>query len=482
MEEPDFYCTNIKPKNDKKYCAYTNRGCEEHYSECENYEGNDKNECESIIVKNNIITNPHITKCVLENGKCKSKQKVCSDYKPGQNLDFCENIELTDNEKHCAFINNECKEKYKECELYKGGIKSECESNIPKYDVFTKKCVFNEKDNTCLTQSKICSDYDFESCGKYDLPDRTKKCAWLNNQCVTRFVECSYYKGTNPEECETIIPMTDPYETKCVYTDGICKSEKKTSCSDYKEGQEFSHCFLITLSDEKKYCTLNENNECVEQYKECSDIKGSDKTICESNISYDLRKCSYDNGVCDVLKEGCSFYKQYLERDECEKNNEFQTYKKCLFSNYQCIEKNKQCLEITNSATNEICENAPTSSNDKKCILNQNKCIEINKDSDQNKEEESSQDVKKEEEGESKTKEDDNQSGGQESKVEENKEGGNNKTEEKEEEQSKAIDNDEEGNQKVDRKEKGEEENKNNKGETLKFEILVKLLFFIMLI
>ena len=493
LEEPDFYCTNIKPKNNKKYCAYTNRGCEEHYTECENYEGNDKNECESIIVKNNIITNPHITKCVFENGKCKSQQKICSDYKSGQNSDFCENIELTDNDKHCVYINNECKEKYKECELYKGGIKSECESNIPKYDVFTKKCVFNEKDNTCLTQSKICSDYDIDSCGQYQLADRTKKCAWINNQCVTRYVECSYYKGTNQEECETIIPMTDPYETKCVYVEGICKSEKKTSCSDYKQGQEFSHCFNIPLSNEKKYCTLNEKNECVEQYKECSDYKGNDKTICESNISYDLRKCSYDNGSCNVLKEGCSFYKNFLERDECEKNNEFLNYKKCIFSDYQCIEKYKQCLDITNSATKEICENAPTSSGDKKCILNQNKCIEIDKDSEQNKEEESSQDEKKEEEGESKGKDDGIESGGKESKAEESKkEGeskaeeskaeGENKAEEKEVEQSQKINNDGEENKNSDRKEKAEEGNKNGKGEILKYEILFKLLFFIMLI
>lgn len=80
--------------------------------------------------------------------------------------------------------------------------------------------------------------------------------------------------------------------------------------------------------------------ECVEQYKECSDIKGSDKTICESNISYDLRKCSYDNGVCDVLKEGCSFYKQYLERDECEKNNEnFKLIKSVYFQTINVLKK-----------------------------------------------------------------------------------------------------------------------------------------------
>lgn len=50
----------------------------------------------------------------------------------------------------------------------------------------------------------------------------------------------------------------------------MMKLGKKNSCSDFKVGQEENHCFYIILNDEKKYCTLNENNECVEQYKECS--------------------------------------------------------------------------------------------------------------------------------------------------------------------------------------------------------------------
>ena len=111
-----------------------------------------------------------------ENNKCVSKNKICSDYKQGQHPDFCENIELSNKEKHCAFINNQCLEKYKERELYIGQIKSECENNIPMYNVFTKKCVFDVSSKSCLTQSKTCSDYDFDSCGKYSLPDSTKHC------------------------------------------------------------------------------------------------------------------------------------------------------------------------------------------------------------------------------------------------------------------------------------------------------------------
>ena len=175
-DEYDYICTSIKPKNENKYCAYTNKGCQEHYIECEKYEGKNKAECESIIVKNNIITNPHITKCVFENNKCVSKNKICSDYKQGQHPDFCENIELSNKEKHCAFINNQCLEKYKECELYIGQIKLECENNIPMYNVFTKKCVFDVSSKSCLTQSKTCSDYDFDSCGKYSLSDSIKHC------------------------------------------------------------------------------------------------------------------------------------------------------------------------------------------------------------------------------------------------------------------------------------------------------------------
>ena len=389
-EELEMYCTNIKPQNENKYCAFTNKGCEEHYTECEKYEGNNKDECESIIVKNNIITNPHITKCVYENEQCISKNKICSDYKSGQDPDFCENIELSDNEKHCALINNQCIEKYKECELYKGEDKSECENNIPKYDVFNKKCVYNEEEKLCTTQSKTCSDYDIDTCGKYELTDGTKRCLWINNQCLMRDTECSYYEGSNKEECETIIPITDTYESKCVYSDGNCKPEKKNSCKDYKEGQEFDHCFLINLADEEKYCTLNENNECVEQFKECSGYKGDDINICESNIPYDLTKCSFENGECNTMeKVECSSYKRFIEKEECEKYNDLLINKKCVFSDYQCIEKDKLCKEIESSATKEICENASTSSSDMKCILSQNKCIEVDKNYQQDKENES---------------------------------------------------------------------------------------------
>ena len=56
---------------------------------------------------------------------------------------------------------------------------------------------------------------------------------WINNQCVIRDKECLYYKGNSQEECEIIIPTTDTYESKCVYKNGICQSEKKNSCKDY---------------------------------------------------------------------------------------------------------------------------------------------------------------------------------------------------------------------------------------------------------
>ena len=102
--------------------------------------------------------------------------------------------------------------------------------------------------------------------------------------------------------------------------------------------QELNHCFNIPLNSETKYCTLNENNECVEQYKLCSDYKGNDKNICESNIAYDLSKCSFDNGKCDVMEQvECSYYKRFLEKDDCESNNDYLGNKKCVYSNYQCV-------------------------------------------------------------------------------------------------------------------------------------------------
>ena len=40
-----------------------------------------------------------------------------------------------------------------------------------------------------------------------------------------RDTECSYYSGNDKEECESIIPKTDTYESKCVFDDEIGKKE-----------------------------------------------------------------------------------------------------------------------------------------------------------------------------------------------------------------------------------------------------------------
>lgn len=43
-----------------------------------------------------------------------------------------------------------------------------------------------------------------------------------------RDIECSYYSGNDKEQCESIIPKTDTYESKCVFDDGNCRGKKRT--------------------------------------------------------------------------------------------------------------------------------------------------------------------------------------------------------------------------------------------------------------
>ena len=122
----------MKTSDNSKRCVLVDNKCIEQYKQCENYEGNNREICESIKPYSEYMkSTDYSSKCVLEEGKCIKKEKnSCSDYKPGDEYS-CIGIQLQDQLKACVYYEDKCIETYKTCEDYTGNDKEVCESFLP---------------------------------------------------------------------------------------------------------------------------------------------------------------------------------------------------------------------------------------------------------------------------------------------------------------------------------------------------------------
>lgn len=275
-----FFCEGLQASDESKRCALVNYKCIEQYKQCKDYNGNNKEICESIEpYDEERESSDTLNKCVLEEGKCIQKEKnSCSDYKPGGSEVSCIEIHLQDPVKACVFSKNECIETYKICEDYNGNNKEICESIIPTYQKddrnyirYKLKCVYENQQ--CKTKTKSCSEYIFdntigakmniETCYDLEINDKNKICFLYNDGCIESYSKCEdYNQNVEKDICENIIP--ENYETnKCVYDSNkhICKTVKKT-CSSYQ-------------TDLFKY-------------------------ICDSYGMWSKMKCGYSKGKCFV--------------------------------------------------------------------------------------------------------------------------------------------------------------------------------------
>ena len=250
----------------------------------------------------------------------------------------------------------------------------------------------------CITIDKICSNYlgnDEEECtNKYIASDFINKCAFINNTCIDfQYKNCSDYRGTSKEICESIRPyyfegiydenQVDP-NSRCVYyVDKGCKRES----SKCFEATTENDCLNIKLSDSKKMCVFI-NNQCKEQYASCELYQTNEDTIdqsgCES-IVFPLEKCVYTAPDTDGQKGTCTTRKRYSCEFKTELLNQFcssiiltDKSKYCSFSNNVCSENTKYCLNVTEGATDEICNSLKVSYQTNKCVKNDDKCEEIN--------------------------------------------------------------------------------------------------------
>lgn len=267
----NYYCPLLATSNKLKRCVSINNKCVEQYKKCEDYNGNNNKECESIEpYDENIHYTDYQKKCVFENKKCITKEKTsCSDYKLEGDKYSCVGIKLKDTKKVCVFIDNKCKETYKTCEDYDGNNKEMCQSIIPTYEKdeinwidYESKCVLGEN-NKCVTTTRNCNEFllSGELCQDLTTNDENKVCFDYYGECIENYESCEDYNG-NVEKavCESIIP-SDYKTTKCVYD--------------------------------------SENRECMSEILPCTSFQSDaiKETCKEIGFENDI-KCVYSNGKC----------------------------------------------------------------------------------------------------------------------------------------------------------------------------------------
>ena len=299
--QSEEYCININLSDSNLKCAFINNICIEQYKQCTDYSGNEKNVCESIVVKNNPYK-----KCTLVHDQdCQERFKQCSEYTGNSARECTYYYFPLDTNKICAFIGGKCIEQYPFCSDYRGNDKTTCES-IQLNDIGSK-CVLDEKEG-CIKKKKGCSEAtNYDDCPYMTPSDTSKKqCIFYDGKCTEQYKLCTdYSENVEKTTCENIIPSN--YNTyKCVYQSGTpnrCKSELK-ECSDYNAQILKSSCENISPLKIQRKCTFS-NNSCLEADKTCLEL--SDNYLVNEDICKAATTSDPNNKLCSLKtdKSGC---------------------------------------------------------------------------------------------------------------------------------------------------------------------------------
>lgn len=231
-----------------------------------------------------------------------------------------------------------------------------------------------------------CSYYDvvkFEACKNVNLGSSGKSCVYLNDECKEQIAECNLYQGSNASECEAIIPQSNSYGTRCVFTNQECQPKEITSCSEYKSGLPEEFCNRISIS-EGVGCHFV-NNECKTHYYYCSAYTGGDKNTCESiesNSDDPYESCSFTNNQCKKVKKtglSCDSYKSGQDPEYCYYIELEDSKKYCEFYNNKCKEYFKKCSDYNGTNEEECNSNIPENYDEYKCVYKEGKCTEQQK-------------------------------------------------------------------------------------------------------
>lgn len=392
-------------RSSTKKCIYKGGQCKEVSKTCEDYvitdnDVNDKANCEEIetsqiykCVYTSATTTPEVSPA-----ECKTVERECSEG--NGNKETCSSLKPTNETFYCLYTdNNQCIEQYISCNTTDDRIL--CESNIP--EVQYKECIL-QKDSQCTLSTKKCSEYkgdNEQECKYCEAIDTTNnECVYVNNQCIEQpktFKFCSDYRGKDEKICESIKPLKPDetpytYSVKCQIKNNKCiLIEQECSAITNKE-----KCFATKLEDVEKICVFD-NNQCKEQYKDCTTFnnhKGTDETVnkntCESLIG---KTCIYNTGACQAATQECKHFNPdlYEIQKECTDTTLADKTKKCVYKNGKCSKKTKTCLELsefesqTPSLSKEqkesACKNAESSEENKECTLKDDEtgCKEVNK-------------------------------------------------------------------------------------------------------
>ena len=386
--QPKEFCTYIIPdiNNANKVCKYIDSKCVESYTDCESYDGKDKETCESIVLEK--------SKCILENDfRCTTVKKTCSEAK---NELECEDAKPDDDTKECIYSDNKCIENYKQCEYYIGHVKKECEDIIQtngykcifendlcksirklctegKFksecqliskvsNPFKKVCHYDSDSGSCFENYKYCSDYrgdDKNICTKikpYDHNpvsegiDSAYKCVYEKEDvgCEKKLLDCSEAKS-NENLCSVISQILIDTDTGkyCAYIDGVC-SEQYQYCSNYKKNVEMEKCkAIVPLNHQNHYCAFSTEagNKCYEEQLSCESLKVDDYEFYCKNLN---AFCSYSNGICSYVEKPCADVEFMLAKSEnaefCENIKMDDPKKICTISadKLKCEEKDKE--------------------------------------------------------------------------------------------------------------------------------------------
>ena len=367
-------CQDLKPKDTKKKCIYDqkNNKCYEGDGDCGTYEGNNRGDCQKYkhINSNNELL--PLYKCDFnDDNQCVDSLKRCSDYKEGEDDGNCESFK-TDNSAitKCVLEDKKCKEKYVSCEAYNSldvdkRLETDCKAIKPLKSGTTSinndvKCVMES--NVCTEKNKECSEMTETTCEGHSLVGKpNKKCVLKDKKCIEQYNSCDNYNSNveedkkNEKDCTSI---EDPSGLKCVFMNKNCIVEY-TSCYNYNtevdnDKKNEKDCTSIVESGLRCVFTPKSGEtpaKCESKNYECSDLNFDTlKSTCiNHNINSITQECTYNKGVCTKTAKKC---------------------KNIIFD-----------INETDKSKEGICNSAPTEGSNKICTLNKDKdgCIEQDK-------------------------------------------------------------------------------------------------------
>ena len=342
-------CTLLVAQNEDDQRCIPGSGdtCKAHYNDCTKITTNTNNEC-----INNIPNNP-LRKCVWNDNTCAPQQRYCGES-PNyyDSITVCTSLPIAEgttdiNQKKCIYKGSSCIREYIKCEDRSVSNEYECEQNMPlnanrdDYD-YTMYCTKDTSNS--LTYGKICkpvkrkcTEYNKNSieipdkllseelCGQLEVTENYKRCAYdeVNNKCYEEYKTCEDYitnkVETDKSGCEGIV-LSDKTK-KCVYIEEKDECQTRniySNCADYTGNDKYICESIVQYPNNRSYCILDKDKECIEKSINCSETKDKDICLNIAKASQNNKRCAYDtsNSKC---------YEEYIRCEDYIENENTQT-------------------------------------------------------------------------------------------------------------------------------------------------------------